>query len=198
MTVHMDAGALRDSASVDLRAGRQGHFIPQATLDRCRRLAEIHPLVIAAQICGISESGAHRARARGWKANKGGLPRRPRPDDFDLLKDKMTKMELRLHYRTSQKAIYRWLEESGPRDYQPRYTGHTPHIIPSKSEIEARIARLGVTAAAKDFGVSPGTFERWRIARGIPVARKRFFQMRKQPTSIGWVERYVQERRAGA
>lgn len=59
-------------------------------------------------------------RKNGWRAagaRVGGMPKRQRPDDFVEMAKKYNSRTVRLveHYRTTERVVRRWAEETGVR-----------------------------------------------------------------------------------
>lgn len=167
----------------------------QALCDRLRRLCEVHPRKVAAEIVGVSADFVTRCARRGWKAGQPGPKRRERPGDFAIQADRMTIAELERHYRTSQANIYRWLA-TVDRTYAPRWPGREQKPRPDRAVVEDRIAELGVTRAAQSFGVTAVTFVRWREALGLPIDRKPKTLRAARPDPRRWTDRFTAERAA--
>lgn len=85
--------------------------LSQVVCDRAELLARVHDQRTVAALVGIAESTLWHLRKRGWKATKVGGKLRPRPNDFAILQRRMTAEELRIHYRTSSRAVARWRRE---------------------------------------------------------------------------------------
>ncbi|HYI43684.1 MAG TPA: hypothetical protein VD768_08700 [Sphingomicrobium sp.] len=85
--------------------------LPQETIDRVRRLLQVHPQGVVAEICGVSIVSIYRASRRGWRAGRAGHPVRPMPSDFAIQVRHLSNVELVAHYRTSTRAIARWRRE---------------------------------------------------------------------------------------
>jgi hypothetical protein len=85
--------------------------LSQAVCDRAELLARAHDLRTVCKIVGIAESTIWHLKKRGWKPTKVGGRLRARPNDFAIQQRHMTAEQLRIHYRTSSRAVARWRRE---------------------------------------------------------------------------------------
>jgi hypothetical protein len=146
--------------------------LPQAVVDRMRRLNEIHAQDVVAEIVGVNRHTVSKAKLRGWKRGQPGPALRSMPGDYPIQRNHMTKHQLARHYRTSLAVVTRWDAELGtPRAYEPRPSSHEKK--PTPSDIVEVIAALGATAAAAHFGVHPNTLVRMRRDAGLPLQARR-------------------------
>jgi transposase-like protein len=166
--------------------------LTQADCDRMRRLCEIHPQVVVAQLMHIDKDTVWRIKKRGFTATRGGPARRPMPDDFRIQADALSLHELARHYRTGLCCINRWVKEAGSRDFTPRSSAHiTPQRIrPEREVVEAAVAEHGPTKAAHVLGVHPTTLQKWREFYGLPIYHKRVILLRKRVPDKRWAETY--------
>jgi hypothetical protein len=124
---------------------------------------------------------------------RGGKPaaidtRRPIPGDWGLYCNEMTKHQLARHYSTCIAVINRWIAEKG-RNYKPKSSAHPPKPIPADFvEVSKRLGTR--TAVAAHYGIGRETERRWRVKLGLHTVTGR------PRSTVGWAERYVQERRA--
>lgn len=166
-----------------------GKPIPQAKIDRIRRLCEVHSMTEVAGIVGVGRHVIGDMKRRGWKEAK--QPCRLRPADFAILSVTMTKQDLMRHYRAGSYQVRRWSGEVGrQRKQASRYRP----AMPIPTDLAAIVAELGPYGAADHYGVSYGTVKRWRKATGLPFSWSR--QPKRVVQTLGWAERYFQERRA--
>jgi len=92
---------------------RPGSPVPQAVLDRAKRLSEVHPQYLVAEMVGVCAFTLRRAKHRGWVAGRQSRYG-PRPSDFEIMvKRGHTLAELATYYRASYTAIQRWKREIG-------------------------------------------------------------------------------------
>lgn len=89
--------------------------IPQSTVDRARRLSEVHRNEDVASILGLFPSQISKMRRNGWKATDYSCKVRARPTDFAIQATGMTIPELMRHYRAAYKTVRRWMDEAKPR-----------------------------------------------------------------------------------
>lgn len=163
--------------------------IPQALVDRVRRLCDVHDMTTVAGIVGINRRTIGDMKRRGWKQAQ--QPRRPRPTDFAIVSDTMTKKDLMRHYRAGERQVQRWCEQVGrQRKQASRYRPARP--IPS--DLAETVAKLGPYGAADHYGVSYGTVKRWRKATGLPLSWSR--QPKRAAATVGWADRYFESRSA--
>ena len=85
--------------------------IPQSTVDRARRLAEVHALQDVARIIGVHPSQITKMKKLGWKAADYSCRRRARPGDFGIMAHRLTFAALARHYKAGNATIARWLRE---------------------------------------------------------------------------------------
>jgi transposase len=166
-----------------------GRPLTQATIDRLRRLCDVHTMTAAAEIVGVNRRSITDAKARGWKAAY--QDHRQRPSDFTLLCDTMTIDELRKHYRASDHTVRRWADEVGRK--RSKRGGNKRRAIPA--DLAQIVADLGPYGAATHYGVSYGTVKIWRKKCGLPVSWSRRPKVNAAPTQIGWADRYFQQQR---
>lgn len=86
----------------------------QLSPDTCRRaelLCRSHPQHTVAEVLGIAKSTLWHLKSRGWRPIDKRKQFRPMPADFAIQCRYMTSGELRVHYRTSTRAIARWKRE---------------------------------------------------------------------------------------
>jgi transposase-like protein len=178
---------------------RGHHYFTQAECDRIRKLCEIHSARAVAEIVGTNPNAITRLKRRGWKAYTQAHRERPMPDEFPLLAADMTILELRAHYKVSQKAIYRWVKQVGRKPLSARGGGQ-PKPVPPREDLDRLCREVGPLGAAAHYGVHRNTLLKWRDAYGLPVL-ERFERRRKQKqadsaTGIGWADRYFADRKA--
>jgi len=85
--------------------------IPQHVHDRARKLAEVHPMKVVAEIIGVRPGQLSRMKKRGWIARADGSALRPMPADFPIQSRHMSHRELSVHYRTGMAVVRRWFSE---------------------------------------------------------------------------------------
>jgi hypothetical protein len=92
----------------------QGQPVPQEVMDRARRLCDVYPQRVAAELVGLSTMTLRRAKHSGWKATNPGPGFRPPPNDFEVMaKRGHSYADLAAYYRASLSAISRWKREIG-------------------------------------------------------------------------------------
>ena len=92
--------------------------VDQALCDRVRILTSCgHSERTISEIAGISRSAIWAMKKRGYRAAKRKV--RPMPSDFRIVAPTMSRDELIVHYKTSPRAILRWVAESGVRRPRP-------------------------------------------------------------------------------
>ncbi len=96
--------------------------IPQHVHDRARRLAEIHPMKVVAELVGVRPSQLSKMKKRGWAAVPEGVSARQMPTDFAIQSRHMSNRALALHYRTGLAVVRRWFSELPNR--RPSRRGH--------------------------------------------------------------------------
>ena len=82
--------------------------IPQHVHDRARRLAEVYPMKVVAELVGVRPGQLSRMKKRGWAAVPEGVPQRPMPADFPIQSRHMSNRDLARHYRTGLAVVRRW------------------------------------------------------------------------------------------
>lgn len=157
---------------------------PQEVIDRARRLYETHRSYrTVSDILGIHRDVICRMAKRGWKIGTPGLARRLMPDDFRIMANRMTIIQLCQHYKAAQTTVYRWLSNCD-RDYKAKSSAR--RSISPPNNFPEIVARFGPTKAADILGVNAGTLLKWRKAHNLPVLKKR-----KRPICYtGWPEQY--------
>lgn len=151
--------------------------IPQAVIDRYKRLVATYGPGVAADLAGISRNAGLRIRRRGYAAARLGVQEKPFPADFSVMANRMTKKDLMRHYRVGQVCLDRWLSRVD-RDYRiERRDISMP--VPPRERIEAAMALGSIPAACAALGVNKSTLVKWRRHYGMPIASRRTARMKR-------------------
>lgn len=157
--------------------------LPQAKIDRIRRLCEIHPETTVAAIVRVDLHTIVRIGRRGWVEKSAGRPVRPRPTDFAIMAGRMTIRELCAHYRAGTMVVYRWIGEVGRTPMRPEQGDK----ITRPRDFAEVLARIGPTACKAHYGVTFRVVARWRQEIGHPIRGRE----KSREKGIGWVDRYA-------
>jgi hypothetical protein len=168
-----------------------GHrYLTQAQIDRLRRLCEQYPKHVACELVGVTPNTPSRLAKRGWKARYDNPELRPVPTDYVHFCNDLNVAELCKKYRASVHTVKRWNAAVGRKYIARKGPQHHRKVMPANFP-ELR-AKLGQKAAAAVCGVCEVTAKKWSRELGLSKRRK----TAANDNRIGWVERYIAERRA--
>ena len=159
-----------------------GAFLSAATCDRVRRLCDVYPQETVLRLTKIGKGTLHELKKRGFKP--AARPLRPVPTDWGIVAPGRTALWLQQHYGASPNTIVRWRQEK----LVPMIgKGHRRKKRPD--DLAQILDRMTVSEAERHLGVSNTTLTKWRRQLGLAT--------RTSPAAptIGWAERYVEERR---
>lgn len=162
-----------------MRNVRRGSDLPltQAECDRIKILFSMYDWNTVCELGKIGSATLAKLRNRGFKAAK--RPIRPMPNDFKLIADGKSLVELCAHYRCSTSTAIRWRKDAG---IKPAKGGVGRMPIPD--DFRFFYANHQVKECAKHFGVDPVTVRKWRDELRLP--RK----VAKPVDHKGWAETY--------
>jgi len=170
--------------------------LSQEVCDRIKRLREVHPQRAVAEIVGCAVETVRKIEQRGFKAGGGNRARAlPLPQDYVIQAAVLTFDGLCAHYHVCTATVSRW----NKLIRRKRLHGYHPLTkpVPPRDELEAKIKEVGVVLTAAHYGTSKNTLNKWRRLHGLPI-RDDWKKALMPEVRIGWVERYVAEKRVGA
>lgn len=143
--------------------------LPPETVERMRRLAQVHSLRTVAELVGCTRECVSKVKARGWRP--GSTSRHPeRPADFAIQAEHLAERKLAEHYRCSRQTVRRWLEGI---DRTPAWRTTYRYEMPTALDLASALIMVGLKGACARYGVCETTMKKWRKHYGMPVSRAR-------------------------
>lgn len=136
--------------------------------ERIRRLCNTYPGVDVLRIAKISGSTLWALKKRNFQPVQIGRQRKPRPADFTLMMNHMTKPQLARHYRVGEPTVRSWLV-----GLDRAYRSDRARDRPARAVVLSALVQAGTGPGAADLlGVGISTLRKWRKHYALPSARR--------------------------
>ncbi|MBO9377895.1 hypothetical protein GG804_14065 [Sphingomonas histidinilytica] len=146
--------------------------IPPELCARIKRLSATYTQEVIAELTGVSISSVQNLKRRNFEPRQIGRQRKPLPADFRVQCNHMSIPEMLTHYSVSQETLHGWLAQVD-RHYTPKpHPDYSAPLLP-REKIASTIARVGITRAARELGLSDNTLRKMRVRHGMVVKRRR-------------------------